>query len=177
MPVTASMLYDLVQCPTRVALDTFSDQSKRDPLNSFVKLLWERGTLFERETIAKLSQPFTDLSDLEEDEIELRTLEAMRRGDPLIYGGRISAGDLLGMPDLLRKEIGGYVPADIKSGAGEESVGDDGDGKPKLHYAVQLALYIDILENLGLSAGRRACLGDVEICSGLPASTLRVLTM
>lgn len=29
-------------------------------------------------------------------------------------------------------------------------------GKPKLHYAVQLALYIDILERLGLSAGRRA---------------------
>src|SRR6202012_3074195 len=28
------------------------------------------------------------------------------------------------------------------------------DGKPKLHYAVQLGLYIDVLERLGLSAGR-----------------------
>jgi hypothetical protein len=27
---------------------------------------------------------------------------------------------LIGIPDLLRKEIGGYVPGDIKSGAGEE---------------------------------------------------------
>ena len=41
----------------------------------------------------------------------------MRRGDPLIYSPRISADDLLGVPDLLRKEPGGYVPGDIKSGA------------------------------------------------------------
>jgi hypothetical protein len=62
--------------------------------------------------------------------------------------------DLLGMPDLLRKEMGGYVPGDIKSGAGEEGGGEDSNGKPKLHYAVQLALYVDILERLGLAAGR-----------------------
>ncbi len=161
MLVTASTLYDFVQCPARVALDAFGDQNKRDPINPFVRLLWERGTLFERETIAKLSQPFTDLSDLE-DEREVQTLAAMRSGDPLIYGGCISAGDLLGMPDILRKEIGGYVPADIKSGAGEESVGDDGDGKPKPHYAVQLALYVDILEQLGLSAGRPAFVWDIH---------------
>jgi predicted RecB family nuclease len=162
MAVTASTLYDYVQCPTRVALDLFGDQTKRDPVNPFVRLLWERGTLFERETIARLDQPFTDLSEFEGDERERRTLEAMRRGDPLIYGGRISADDLLGVPDLLRKEIGGYVPGDIKSGAGEEGGDDDSDGKPKLHYAVQLALYIDILERLGLSAGRRAFVWDIH---------------
>jgi hypothetical protein len=33
-----------------------------------------------------------------------RTLEAMRSGSPLIYSGRLSAGDLLGVPDLLRRE-------------------------------------------------------------------------
>ena len=83
MLVTASTLYDFVQCPTRVALDAFGDPKKRDPINPFVRLLWERGTLFERETIAKLDQPFTDLSELEEDERERLTLEAMRRGDAL----------------------------------------------------------------------------------------------
>ena len=86
----------------------------------------------------------------------------MRRGDALIYGGRISADDLVGTPDLLRKEVGGYIPGDIKSGAGEEGVGEDGDGRPKLHYAVQLALYVDILERLGLSAGRRAFVWDIN---------------
>jgi predicted RecB family nuclease len=83
----------------------------------------------------------------------------MSRGDPLIYGGRISAEDLVGMPDLLRKEAGGYVPGDIKSGRGEE---DDYSGKLKLHYAVQLALYVDILERINSSAGRRGFVWDVH---------------
>jgi predicted RecB family nuclease len=162
MPIAASTLYDFIQCPTRVALDAFGDPTKRDPINPFVRLLWERGTLFERETIAKLDQPFTDLSKFKEEEREQLTLAAMRRGDALIYGGRICADDLIGIPDLLRKEVGGYIPGDIKSGAGEEGGGEDGDGKPKLHYAVQLALYVDILERLGLSAGRRAFVWDIN---------------
>jgi hypothetical protein len=43
MTVTASVLYDLVQCPQRVALDTFGDPANRDEISSFVRLLWERG--------------------------------------------------------------------------------------------------------------------------------------
>lgn len=138
VPIAASMLYDFVQFPTRVALDAFGDASKRDRVNPFVRLLWERGTLVERETIAKLDQPFTDLSGFDGEERERLTLEAMRRGDTLIYGGRISADDLIGIPDLLRKEVGGYIPGDIKSGAGEEGGGDDRDGKPKLGPACTL---------------------------------------
>jgi hypothetical protein len=110
MTVTASVLYDLVQCPQRVALDAFGNRANRDEINPFVRLLWERGTLFERETIAKLQLPFVDLSKADDADRERLTLEAMARGDPLIYGGRIGADDLLGMPDLLRKETGGYVP-------------------------------------------------------------------
>ncbi len=88
----------------------------------------------------------------------------MHRGEPLIYSGRIVADDdLLGIPDLPRKEAGGYVPGDIKSGAGEEAGGDDdAEGKPKLTYAVQLALYVDVLDRLGLSAGRRGFIWDVH---------------
>jgi uncharacterized protein len=162
MPITASILYDLVSCPQRVALDAFGDPAARDEINSFVRLLWERGALFERETIDKLELPFLDLSHAEGAEKERLTLEAMQRGEPLIYSPRISADDLLGVPDLLRKEAGGYVPGDIKSGAGEEGGGDDADGKPKLHYAVQLALYVDILERRKLSAGRRAFVWDIH---------------
>lgn len=162
MTVTASILYDLVQCPQRVALDAFGDRTQRDAINPFVRLLWERGTLFERETIAKLQLPFLDLSRADDVDRERLTLEAMARGEPLIYGGRIHADDLLGMPDLLRKETGGYVPGDIKSGRGEEGGGDEHDGKPKLHYAVQLALYVAILERLDRSAGRRAFVWDIH---------------
>jgi hypothetical protein len=46
----------------RVALDAFGDIAKRDKINPFVRLLWERGTLFERDTIAKLQLSFIDLS-------------------------------------------------------------------------------------------------------------------
>ena len=162
MPVTASVLYDVVHCPQRVALDFFGDAAHRDEINAFVRLLWERGTLFERETIAKLKLPFTDLSKTSEADRERLTLEAMVSGDSLIYGGRISADDLVGLPDLLRKELGGYVPGDIKSGRGEEGGSDESDGKPKIHYAVQLALYVDVLERLKLSAGRRAFVWDIQ---------------
>lgn len=162
MQITASTLYDMVHCPQRVALDAFGDQQARDEASPFVKLLWEKGTLFERETIANLKIPYFDLSGSEGEEKERQTLAAMQRSEPLIYSGRISAGDLLGVPDLLRLEGGRYVPGDIKSGAGEEGASDVSDGKPKLHYAVQLALYVDILEQLGLSAGRRAFVWDIH---------------
>lgn len=162
MAVSASALYNLVQCPQRVALDAFGDPNARDPANPFVTLLWEKGSQFERETIEKLDKPFVDLSKVADEQREQETLAAMKRGEPLIYSGKISVGDLVGVPDLLRKEAGGYVPGDIKSGSGEEGGGDDSDGKPKLHYAVQLALYVDILEQLKLSAGRRAFVWDIH---------------
>ncbi len=161
MKVTASILYDLVECPQRVALDVFGAPANRDEINAFVRLLWERGTLFEKETIANLRLPFVDLSDAPEADRERLTLDAMAQGSPLIYGGRISAGDLLGMPDLLRKEPGGYIPGDIKSGRAEEGGDDDHDVRPKRRYAVQLGLYVDVLERLHLSAGRRAFVLDV----------------
>jgi uncharacterized protein len=159
-PVTASMLYDLVACPHRVTMDLYGDPVKRDTANVFVQLLWEKGSLYEREVISGLKRPFLDLSIYAGDEKDRLTLEAMQRGEPLIYSGRIQVPGLLGDPDLLRKEAGGYVAGDIKSGAGEE--GPEDDSKPKLHYGVQLALYTDILERKGLSAGRRAFVWDIH---------------
>ena len=86
----------------------------------------------------------------------------MDRREPLIYSARIRSGDLLGDPDLLRHENGGYIAGDIKSGAGEDGGSDDEDGKPKIHYAVQLGVYTDILQALGLSAGSRAFVWDIH---------------
>ena len=160
--ITASILYNLVECSQRVALDMFGDVARRDEINPFVRLLWERGTLFEKETITELQIPFVDLSGANEVDRNRLTLDAMSSGEPLIYGGCIGAGDLVGWPDLLRKEVGGYIPGDIKSGRGKEGGDDDRDGRPKRHYAVQLGLYVDILERLNLSAGRRAFVLDVH---------------
>jgi len=162
MPITASVLYDLLRCPYRVALDAFGDPALRDETNPFVRLLWERGTLYEREVIAKLKQPFRDLSGLDAKEKEQQTLQAIARGDALIYGGRLSADDLVGMPDLLRKVQGGYIPGDIKAAAAEEGAGEESDGRLKLHYAVQLALYVDLLERHAASAGRSGFIWDID---------------
>jgi predicted RecB family nuclease len=160
MPVTAALLYDLVHCPHRVTMDLFTEASRRDPVNPFVQLLWERGNLYEKSVVADLETPFLDLSSYSGTEKERLTQQAMARGERLIYGGRIEVGDLLGDPDLLRLEDRGYVPGDIKSGVGEE--GDGEDSRPKKHYAVQLALYVDVLERKGLSAGRRGFIWDVH---------------
>lgn len=154
------MLYDLVSCPHRVAMDLFADAAQRDAPNLFIQLLWEKGSLFEKQVIEELEAPFTDLSLQAGDEKERLTLEAMQRGDSLIYSGRIRAAGLLGDPDLLRKEGDGYVAGDVKSGSGDE--GPEDHSRPKKHYAVQLALYTDILQHRGLSAGRRAFVWDVN---------------
>jgi len=62
----------------------------------------------------------------------------------------------------LRRHGNGYMAGDIKSGTGVEGASEDTNGKLKRHYAVQLALYTDILEKLGLSVGRTAFVWDVH---------------
>jgi len=158
--MTASMLYDLVECPHRPSMDLFADPLKRDKLSPFVQLLWEKGTAYEQEVVAGLDIPFLDLTPYSMEEKEIKTLEAIENKEPLIYRGRISAGDLLGEPDLLRLEEDGYVAGDIKSGSAEEGGGDD--PRPKKHYAVQLALYTDILERKQLSTRREPFVWDIR---------------
>lgn len=150
-------------------MDAFGDASQRSKPNAFVEMLWERGSLFEKATIEGLGVPFTDLSALSGDDKEAATRAAMGRGEKLIYSGRLSVDNLLGEPDLLRRElvdatgVARYVAIDIKSGAGELGGDDDDDTKtPKKHYAVQLALYTDILIRMGVEAGRYAFVLDVH---------------
>lgn len=160
MQITGSMLYDFVACPHRVAMDAFGDYGERDEPNPFVQLLWERGALHEAEVMQRLEEPYLDLSDFVGDEKTSKTLQAIKDGEPLIFGGRLEVDNLLGEPDLLRKEADGYSAGDIKSGAGFE--GKEDHSKPKKHYAVQLGLYTDTLERLGFSGGRCAFIWDIE---------------
>ena len=162
--ISASLLYNHLQCPHRVFMDVFADPAHRDPVSPFVQLLWERGTLYETDVIARLGVPFTDLSTLTGEAKEAATREAIARGDALIYNGRLTVDELLGEPDLLRQEGAGYAAIDIKSGSGEEGGDADAgeDGKPKKTYGVQIALYTDLLERLGVSAGRFGYIWDVH---------------
>ncbi len=160
--LSANMLYNYIKCPHRLNLDLFGDYSKQDPISSFVKLLWEKGTDFEKQVIENLQIPFLDLHSYSRIEKEKRTKEAIDNGVELIYSGRISAGNLIGEPDLLRRSGDGYISGDIKSGSGLEGESDLSEGKPKLHYTVQLALYTDILERLDVSAGRNPFIWDIH---------------
>src|SRR5579872_582606 len=144
MPVTASMLYDLIACPHRVSMDLFANPAERDEVSPFIQLLRRKGADHEQAILEGEGIENLDLSDFHGDEKERLTTEAMTRHEPLIYGGRITADDLVGEPDLLRWTGVGYQAGDIKSGAAEE--GREDLSKPKVHYAVQLGLYVDILE-------------------------------
>ena len=156
------MLYDYVQCPHRVALDLFADPGLRDEVSQFVELLWERGHAFEEEVIQGLDIPVENVRALPVQEREEATLNAIAESAPLIYGGRIQAEDLLGEPDILRLQDGGYAAGDIKSGAGLQGEREDSDGKPKRYYACQLALYQDILRKAGIAGTAPPFVWDIN---------------
>lgn len=163
MPVTASQLYDHVTCPHRVHLDQFGEPDQRDEISPFIRLLWERGTKYETQVVSKLAfGSYLSIRDFTDDAREDLTRRAMEDRAPLIYGGRLSVEGLIGEPDLLILSDGKYVAADIKSGRGKEGDSDEGDGKPKAHYAVQLAFYADILDRLGFGLGRIGEIWDIN---------------
>jgi predicted RecB family nuclease len=162
--ITASMLYSHIQCAHRVWRDVHGPQEeKSSESNAFVQLLWDRGVQHE-EAIIKSMGNFIDLSTGSIEERFKRTLEEMKKGASLIFQGVIIYNGLLGIPDLLRNENGTYVPIDIKSGKGLEGVdeGEDEEGKPKKHYAVQIGLYIDVLKGLGFARDHRGLVIDIE---------------
>lgn len=152
--ITASKLYDYFQCPHKVWRDIYGPQNEKNPEpNPFVQLLWEKGVLREKEVVKGLGR-ILDLSSRDKESQFQNTIAAMKSGEPLIYHGYLKWEKLAGEPDLLRKnDDGSYIPIDIKSGRGLE--GEDaaeGDpGKPKKHYAAQLALYSEILISLGFA--------------------------
>ena len=160
--ITASMLYDYTTCPHRVAMDLFGDPNERDEVSPFVELLWERGSAFEQQTIEDLGVPYLNLRRVPRAQREEMTARAIANGEALIYGARMSHGELLGEPDLLRRTNLGYVPGDIKSGAGLEGETEEVAGKPKKHYAYQLALYSDILQRKGWATAQEAFIWDIH---------------
>ena len=98
--ITASQLYDHVQCSHRPVLDATRPESERDEISSFIEMLWEQGVEHEAKVLETIGVT-ANLSAVPLDEREAATLDAMARKEPLIYRGRISADDLLGEPDLL----------------------------------------------------------------------------
>lgn len=156
------MLYSFVLCPHRVERDLFADRAERDPESAFLQMLWERGSTFEADTLDGLDPKPVDLRGLGDAERERATLDALRDGAPLILGARLRHDDLLGEPDVIQRVGRHYLAGDVKSGrGGEEPENGESPGKLKKHYAVQLALYVDLLERHGFAQGHEAFVWDV----------------
>lgn len=152
--ITASHLYNFIQCPHRVWRDAHDNKSLADEPNEFVQMLWEKGTQYEREVIDAMagSEVILDLAVVSVEGRAERTLAAMESKAEWIYHGRLEVDNLLGEPDLLRLlPDGQYVAVDVKSGTGLEGASEFEEGKLKKHYALQLALYTDALRRLGFA--------------------------
>lgn len=154
--VTASKLYDYLQCPHRVWRDVYGPKDEKiEETNPFVQMLWDKGVSYEKEVVSRLDE-YVDISSGSQEERFTKTIQAIREGVPLIYQGVLKFENYLGIPDLLRRMPDGrYIPIDIKSGMGFEGADDDNgedgsEGKPKKHYAVQLCLYVRLLQSLGI---------------------------
>lgn len=164
MRITPSILYDYLQCPHKPWRDRFGPKEEEVAEdNPFVKLLWEKGVQHEKDVIAGFAYEYEDISQGTIEDRLQRTKQALLDKKKYIYQGVIQHGDLFGIPDLLHlNETDSYVPLDIKSGSGyagvDEETGDE--GKPKKHYAVQLCLYSDILNKMGLSKERKGYIID-----------------
>ena len=156
--LTASKLYNYLQCAHRPWRDIYGNQDEKiKETNPFVQLLWDKGVQHEEEMVKRLGK-LVDLGDGTQAERIEKTKRAMNDGISLIYQPVIVHGNLLGIPDFLRKQgDGSYIAFDVKSGRGFEGTDDDESLELKLkkHYAVQLALYTEILEHLGFSDGKR----------------------
>lgn len=165
MNITASKLYDYLQCSHRVWRDEYGPQDEKiKETNPFVQLLWDKGMQYEKKIIMEIGE----VLDLSKGDFNYRfekTIEAMKNKTPLIYQGVLIADNLRGVPDLLKlMPDGKYIPIDIKSGMGFEGVDEENgdEGKPKEHYAVQLALYCDALIRLGFEVNRQGIIYDIK---------------
>lgn len=150
--LTASKLYDYIQCPHKVWRDIYGPQEEKiQESNPFVELLWKKGIQHEERVVAKLGECL-DLSGGTIDERAERTMVALKNKTSLIYQGVLKYENMLGIPDLMKlMPDGSYMPIDIKSGSAFEDTEEESsdEGKPKLHYIVQLCLYNDLLKKLG----------------------------
>ena len=121
MQLTASKLYNYLQCPHRVWRDAYGPQvEKIKETNPFVQLLWDKGVQHEQKAVSRLGD-FVDLSIGDQQERIINTKEALEDGAQLLYQPVIQHENLLGIPDFLRRlDDGTYIAVDVKSGRGFE---------------------------------------------------------
>ena len=120
--LVATDFYKYLKCPHWVYWDIFGDPKDKGEVPPMLEKLREDGVKHETDCVRKMGA-FEELpSEGGAEELFAATLEAMRKGVPLIYQGTLMDGDWVGRPDLLRRveapsKLGAwsYEAFDIKS--------------------------------------------------------------
>ncbi|RUN76506.1 TM0106 family RecB-like putative nuclease [Sphingomonas sp. TF3] len=149
--ITGTLVRDLLLCERRADLDVNGDASRRDEVSDFVRMLWDQGCVHEDAIVEALPGTVVDLRDLPAGVRFGATLAAMDDRPDWIVGGRLEAGDRVGVPDLLRLDEAGWSVGDVKSGQAFDPA-----GRPNREYAVQVGHYGALLGELGLGDPDRA---------------------
>jgi len=156
--ITATEFYNFVQCPARVYLNLFGDQSSKLPVSDFLQQQFVKGLQHEQVVVSKLKFVKPEYKERDFGDGFRKTLALMKEGADLIYHGVLLSGDLVGEPDLLEKrkgksKLGGhyYVVKDVKLGL---SLKDE--------YVAQLMFYSLLLKKVqGVMPGEAfVVLGD-----------------
>lgn len=120
--ITGTTIYTYAACPRAAELDLHEDRSKRRALTEAEELVRLRGRELEELRTADLGYAEPKYDKGEYAEGTRQTLAFLRDGVAGVTQGVILDGDLLGIPDLLRKEPGEsalgdfhYVVGDVKS--------------------------------------------------------------
>jgi len=149
-------------CRRRLWLDAHCPQ-RRAPLTEFEQVLMRQGLEHERRHLATLPEwerPEYDPGDLPAGAEATKRLLAKQV--PVIYQGVLISPDsmLMGIPDFLIRQEGGYLVRDVKLSRHTET-------HPEI--AAQLGIYAALLESTGYPCtGRQVVLGDCRL-EELPA--------
>lgn len=150
--VTGTMLRDLVVCERRPWLDVHGDAALREPVASFVELLWSGGMAHEDDVLGRLEGDVVDLRRTAAGDRFAATLRALTGAADHVLGGELRHGDLLGRPDLLSRQGGAWFTGDVKAGT---AFMPDGR-RPRMEYAAQVGLYGHVAGLLGVGDPSRA---------------------
>ena len=144
MRITGTHIYTMLRCSHAVALDLHEDRSSRRALTEVEEFVRRRGMDWESRFTADLgySEPEFPRGDFAAGAEQ--TVRFLREGVPGVCQGVLLEENRLGIPDLLRREVGEsklgefhYVVGDIKS-----------SGRPRSDQVLQVAFYSDILASV-----------------------------
>ncbi len=161
MRLSATDIYTLYSpsfCELRVYLNAHGKPGKGP--GEFEKLLFELGRRHEKQYLETFPK-HVNLAGVDMDRRAVRTLEAVRKGEPVLYQGVLkslldgSRAEVTGIPDLMIRDNGSYVIMDCK-------LSRHADFKSHPEIFLQLQVYGWLFEkNFGMRpAGLKVFRGD-----------------